>query len=67
MGIISEMIGLINDYAIPFFDRFNNIKLLIEEVKKDGFIPHRTTKLEKKQKKAGIRQSYGDFIDCFSE
>ena len=63
--VISEVISQINDFAIPFFDRFQNVDLLIEEVIKEGFIAHRISKWEIKEKTLGVGQNYDDFIDYF--
>ena len=62
---IGEIHGLIQGFALPFFDRFKNIKLLMEEVEREGsFLPHRMAKWEKKEHQIGIHH---DFIKCFSE
>lgn len=39
--VIKEISDQINQYALPFFERFPNIEQLVEDVEKEGFLPHR--------------------------
>ena len=65
-NVIAEINNLIQEFALPFFDRFKDVKTLIEDVQQDGsFIPHRMRKWEIKQRESGIRRPIDDFIDCF--
>jgi len=59
--VISEILAQINDFAIPFFKRFENVDLLIDEIREQGFIPHRF-----KKSFAYSEQHISDFIECFS-
>jgi len=59
--VISEIQNQIDEFAIPFFKRFENIDLLVEEIGEKGFLPHRF-----KKSKAYLDQYIDDFIECFS-
>ena len=59
--VIKEISDQINQYALPFFDRFSNLEQLIEDVEMDGFLPHRK-KYEKYNQKRNM-----DFVECFRE
>jgi len=58
--VISEIHNQINEFAIPFFKRFDDIDLLIEEISDKGFLPHRF-----KKSKTYLDQHIDDFIKCF--
>lgn len=38
---IKEICDQIQDYALPFFQRFTNLEKLANDVEKEGFFPHR--------------------------
>ncbi|MDC1808708.1 DUF4304 domain-containing protein [Bacteroides uniformis] len=59
--VIKEISDQINQYALPFFERFSNLEQLIEDVERDGFLPHRK-KFEKYRQKRNM-----DFVECFRE
>lgn len=59
--VILEITNIINDYAIPFFEQFNDINLLVKKVEKFGFLPHL-----KNQNIIFRRNTISDFIRCFS-
>ena len=58
--VIAEINNQINEFAIPFFKRFDDIDVLIEEICDKGFLPHRFKKSE-----AYLAQYIDDFIQCF--
>ena len=58
--VILEIHNQVNEFAIPFFKRFENIDLLIEEVSEYGFLPHRF-----KKSKVYLEQHIDNFIACF--
>lgn len=57
---ISEVLQQINDFAIPFFERFKNIDLLVDDVRSQGFLPHR-----KNQYGIDVKRKEMNFIHCF--
>lgn len=59
--VIKEISDQINQYALPFFERFSNLEQLIEDVERDGFLPHR-----KKFEKYHAEEKSG-FVECFRE
>lgn len=59
--VIKEISDQINQYALPFFERFSNLEQLIEDVERDGFLPHR-----KKNEKYNQKRNM-DFVECFRE
>ena len=63
--VISEILKQVNEFAIPYFKKFENIDLCIDEIKKQGFLPHR---IGTKQRKWDIYKKIElDFIQCFCE
>ena len=58
--VIEEILKQINDFAIPFFERFANMDFLADEIRKQGFLPHRF-----KKSVAYLEQHMDDFIQCF--
>lgn len=63
--VIKEISDQISQYALPFFERFSNIRQFIEEVEKEGFFPH-----QKKYKDGfgvNLQQRKMDFVECFRD
>ena len=61
--VISEILKQVNEFAIPYFTKFENIDSLIDEIKEQGFLPHR---ISNKQRKFDIyKKVESDFIQCF--
>ncbi|SCW51382.1 protein of unknown function [Paenibacillus tianmuensis] len=58
--VIAEITQQINEYALPFFERFKNPGHLAEDVKKQGFLPHR-----KNQQQLLRKDLATNFIECF--
>ncbi|MFB6366067.1 DUF4304 domain-containing protein [Paenibacillus elgii] len=58
--VIAEITQQIHEYALPFFERFKNPRQLAEDVKKQGFLPHR------KNQQILLRKDMApSFIECF--
>jgi hypothetical protein len=61
--VISEILKQINEYAIPYFEKFKNVDLLISEIEEQGFLPHR---INDKQRKWDIyKKAEYDFAQCY--
>ena len=58
--VIEEILKQINDFAIPFFERFTSMDFFADEISKQGFLPHRF-----KKSLAYLEQHIDDFIECF--
>ena len=58
--VISEIVGQVHDFAIPFFLRFENFDFNIEELNNKGFLPHRY-----KKSVSYLEQHVADFIGCY--
>ena len=58
--VISEISEQVNNFALPFFKRFEDIDLLINEIGEQGFLPHRF-----KKSIAYLEQHIVDFVECF--
>lgn len=59
---IKEINLQIQDYALPFFERFKDMQQLALDVKEHGFLPHR-----KKQHLILNQEQIKKFIECFEE
>jgi len=55
-----EVSEQINNFTIPFFKQFENIHLLVDEVRSQGFLPYR-----KNQYGIDVKRKEMDFISCF--
>lgn len=62
---IKEISDQINQYALPFFERFSNIEQFVKEVEKEGFFPHYRDKSYRDGFGLNTQQKKQDFIECF--
>jgi len=61
--VISEILKQVNEFAIPYFEKFEDVDLIVVGIEKQGFLPHR---INNKQRKWDIyKKAESDFIQCF--